>query len=197
LTLAFIAFTGAAPFPFVLGSAPFLIVPLTYYRRSWRAIAQRSAAPLPIVALLALGIPWTRGWAEGWDVAGITLIRAALSITALSILLETLTVTQLLAGLRRLHVPRSMVAIVAMMLRYLHLMLEEKRTMDRALRARRFAEWSWLAVCRIQGALVGRIFVRSLDRAERVHAAMLARGWDGEIRTLDDPSPSRTFERDD
>jgi cobalt/nickel transport system permease protein len=186
LTLAFIVFTAATPFPFVLAAVPVLAVLLTFYRRRWRAILQRSVAPLALIAILAVGIPWSRGWVSGWDRAGIALVRAALSITALSILLEASTVSQMLVGLQRLHAPRSLAAILAMMIRYLHLLLDEKRTMERALRARRFAESSWLALGRTQAGLVGRLFVRSLDRAERVHAAMLARGWDGEIRTLNE-----------
>jgi len=33
--------------------------------------------------------------------------------------------------------------------------------------------------------LIGMLFLRSFERGERVHAAMLARGWDGTARTLD------------
>ena len=37
---------------------------------------------------------------------------------------------------------------------------------------------------RVAGNLVGTLFVRSIERSERVHAAMLARGYDGEPRHL-------------
>jgi cobalt/nickel transport system permease protein len=33
--------------------------------------------------------------------------------------------------------------------------------------------------------LIGMLFLRSFERGERVHASMLARGWDGTVRTLD------------
>jgi cobalt/nickel transport system permease protein len=36
--------------------------------------------------------------------------------------------------------------------------------------------------------MVGSLFLRSLERSERVYAAMLSRGYDGELRTLE---PSR------
>src|SRR5262249_60613054 len=35
--------------------------------------------------------------------------------------------------------------------------------------------------------LVGVLFLRAFERGERVHAAMLARGWDGTIRRLEEP----------
>jgi cobalt/nickel transport system permease protein len=34
------------------------------------------------------------------------------------------------------------------------------------------------------GNMIGTLFVRSYERGERVYAAMLARGFDGEVRTL-------------
>ena len=36
--------------------------------------------------------------------------------------------------------------------------------------------------------LIGVLFLRAFERGERVHAAMLARGWDGTVRTLDGAS---------
>jgi len=33
--------------------------------------------------------------------------------------------------------------------------------------------------------MLGMLLLRSLERAERVHSAMLARGWDGNFRSLD------------
>ena len=43
---------------------------------------------------------------------------------------------------------------------------------------------------RVAGHLAGTLFVRSVDRGERVHAAMLARGYDGEVRSLAPPPPT-------
>ena len=34
------------------------------------------------------------------------------------------------------------------------------------------------------GSLIGHLLLRSMDRAERVYRAMVARGFDGEIRVL-------------
>jgi cobalt/nickel transport system permease protein len=57
--------------------------------------------------------------------------------------------------------------------------------MATARRARTFGRrgvlsWSLL------GGLIGMLFLRTFERAERVHDAMIARGWDGSIRSLDD-----------
>ena len=42
------------------------------------------------------------------------------------------------------------------------------------------SSWSLL------GGLIGMLFLRTLERGERVHDAMVARGWTGTIRSLDD-----------
>ena len=34
--------------------------------------------------------------------------------------------------------------------------------------------------------LLGMLLIRAMERAERVHGAMCARGWDGHVRTTDD-----------
>jgi cobalt/nickel transport system permease protein len=36
---------------------------------------------------------------------------------------------------------------------------------------------------RVLGATAGSLFVRSYERGERVHLAMLSRGYDGHLRT--------------
>jgi cobalt/nickel transport system permease protein len=38
---------------------------------------------------------------------------------------------------------------------------------------------------RVAGSLLGLLLLRTLDRARRVHAAMLCRGFDGELRRLE------------
>ena len=62
------------------------------------------------------------------------------------------------------------------MYRYLFVLIDEAERMQRARRSRTFTSershvWKSLA------ALVGQLFVRSTERAERIYAAMCARGW--------------------
>ena len=62
--------------------------------------------------------------------------------------------------------------------RYLHLLGDEARRLRRAATARGSAPRSLWQITAI-GHLIGALFLRSYARAERVHAAMLARGFDG------------------
>ena len=40
---------------------------------------------------------------------------------------------------------------------------------------------------RVTGGMVGSLFLRSVERSERIYGAMLARGYDGEVRSLRSP----------
>jgi cobalt/nickel transport system permease protein len=71
------------------------------------------------------------------------------------------------------------------MYRYLHVLTEELDRMVKARRSRTFRRSGRLDWVLLTG-LIGILFLRAFERGERVHAAMLARGWDGTIRTLDD-----------
>ena len=71
------------------------------------------------------------------------------------------------------------------MYRYLHVLADELDRMVKARRSRTFRrsgrlDWGLLT------NLVGVLFIRISERGERVHGAMISRGWDGTIRTLDD-----------
>ena len=90
----------------------------------------------------------------------------------------------LLVAIRRLGVPGTLVATLQFMYRYLFVLTEELDRMVQARRARTFRRTGRLDWGLLTG-LIGILFLRSYERGERVHAAMLARGWDGTVRTLD------------
>jgi cobalt/nickel transport system permease protein len=54
----------------------------------------------------------------------------------------------------------------------------------RIARESRGAPPGWLGQLRAVAAGVGALFVRTYERGERVHQAMLARGWTGRSRLL-------------
>jgi cobalt/nickel transport system permease protein len=84
----------------------------------------------------------------------------------------------------RLGVPRVLVATLQFMERYLHVLGDELARMSLARRARSFRRGSILS-WRLLTGMLGMLLLRSFDRAERVHSAMIARGWDGTFHSLD------------
>jgi cobalt/nickel transport system permease protein len=118
-------------------------------------------------------------------VAASLLIKNGLALLAMLILAGTTPFPTLLAALRKLGVPALLVGTIQFMDRYRHVLLDELDRMATARRARTFRRrralsWSLL------GGLIGMLFLRTFERAERVHGAMLARGWRGTLPSLDD-----------
>ena len=87
--------------------------------------------------------------------------------------------------MRRLGFPLVLVATLQFMERYRHVLLEEIDRMATARRARTFGRRGALS-WGLLGGLIGMLFLRTFERAERVHDAMIARGWTGTIRSLED-----------
>lgn len=118
------------------------------------------------------------------------ILRMVLSIATAGLIVGTTPWTALLAALRTFGLPRVLISSMGLMLHYLGLWVASAQTLQRARAARSF-EWpgrraggtlAWRA--RITGGMVGNLFLRALAQSERTYQAMLARGFDGEIRTL-------------
>ena len=98
---------------------------------------------------------------------------------ALLILIRTIGFNGILKGLGRLGLPKFLLTQLMMVFRYIKVLIEEAITMKAARDARSYGR-KHLSI-RLWGVLIGQLFLRSVERAERVHSAMLARGFSGEI----------------
>jgi cobalt/nickel transport system permease protein len=133
------------------------------------------------------------GWAA--TEAGIIdfssiLLRSWLSVIAATILTATTEADHILRSLRFLGVPRILVSTISFMWRYVFVIVDEAQRLMRAREARSArapgstgGSLVWRA--RVAGNMVGSLFLRSLSRSERVYVAMLARGYNGELRSLE------------
>ena len=126
-------------------------------------------------------------WAS-WNI----LAKAVLGATASVVVTATTPIPELLSGLARLRVPAAIVGIVGFMFRYLELIVDELARMRRAMVARGY-DPRWLWQSRPIAASAGTLFVRSYERGERVHDAMVARGFTG---TMPDFEPRSRTRRD-
>ncbi|GAP14334.1 cobalt ABC transporter, permease protein CbiQ [Longilinea arvoryzae] len=123
-------------------------------------------------------------------------IKSWISVQAAVLLAATTRFPDLLAALQQLRVPKIFVAIIGLMWRYLFIIVEE---VNRTLRARRSRSANapmphrsggpllWRA--RVTGNMAGSLFLRSIERSDRVYAAMLSRGYNGELP----PAEARTL----
>lgn len=155
-----------------------------------RNLAKRMLIETPFV-LFAVAVPFI---AEGprLDVLGLSVsepglwaawalvAKGTLGVLASLTLAATTDPQDVLVGLRRLWMPDLIVQIMGFMLRYLEVVTAELGRMTTAMRSRGCDPRSprhWPVLARSLGAL----FIRSYERGERVHLAMLARGYDGTL----------------
>ena len=155
-----------------------------------RYIAKRMVIEVPFV-VFALLMPFISTGARteflgltvsepGLLAAGGLLAKGTLGVIASLTLAATTEPRDLLAGLTRLGVPDQLVQIMGFMIRYLDVVGDEMRRMRVARESRGFRATTlrhWPVVARSAGAL----FIRSYERGERVHLAMVSRGYTGTL----------------
>ena len=127
----------------------------------------------PRVDVLGVSVSQT-----GLAAAVALLVKGTLGVLASLTLAATTEPRDLLAGLERLRVPNLLVQIMGFMIRYLDVVTDEMGRMKVARESRGFQASNvrhWPILARSSGAL----FIRSYERGERVHLAMLARGYTG------------------
>jgi cobalt/nickel transport system permease protein len=108
------------------------------------------------------------------------LAKGTLGVLASLTLAATTEPQDLLAGLERLRLPDLLVQIMGFMVRYLDVVTSEMHRMKIARESRGFTARNprhWPVLARSAGAL----FIRSFERGERVHLAMLSRGYTGRM----------------
>lgn len=121
---------------------------------------------------------------EGSWAAWNIVAKASIGVLAAAVLSATTEVPELLTGLRRLRVPRSIVAIAGFMTRYLDVLIAQLHRMQVA-RVSRGHDPRWIWQARAVASTAGALFLRSYERGERVYVAMLARGYDGTMPAVD------------
>ena len=155
------------------GCAMFLFLVIGLSRLPLAFIALRMLALEPLAAGVALLSVMQH---DGLSVLVHILIRSNISLLAMVILSNTTPFSGILDVLRKLRVPALLITVLALMYRYVFLLIDQSQRMTRARRSRTFtpgrrARWKSGA------AIVGHLFIRSTERAERIYSAMTARGW--------------------
>ena len=118
----------------------------------------------------------------GWFVAGGVLVAILLA--------GTTTMRDLILGLDRLRVPTVFTQIATFMLRYLDILADDARRM-RIARLSRGYDPRFLWQVKAFAISIGALFIRSYERGERVHLAMVSRGYAGSMPVIDEVTASR------
>jgi len=151
-------------------------------------LALRSLPVLPFAALLGAANPlldqepyliFSTTIAAGWVSYASLLLKSLLAAAAAAFLVEVAGFPGVCRALRGLGLPSLFVASLLFLRRNLSILLEEGLRLLRTRDQRSFGRHG--RGIGVTSRILGVLFVRTLDRAERVHAAMLARGFTGDL----------------
>ena len=154
-------------------------------------LARRVAWLLPFVLGLAASVALSRRTGSGgspgdasvvWQIAGAIIVRSLISFLAALWLVHVTPFDELLATLRRCGVPALLVSLMSFLYRYSFVLLDELDKMRTARQARSFGAADWRSRWKTNAQLMGQLLIRAMNRGERVHGAMCARGWSGDAK---------------
>jgi cobalt/nickel transport system permease protein len=116
----------------------------------------------------------------GWISFASIMLRFALTVSSALLLVAVTGFHQVCLALQKLGLPKVLVLQLLFLYRYLFVLADQAARLVRA-RALRSFQGRGLEF-RAYGSMLGHLLLRTLDRAQRLHLAMLSRGFDGEIR---------------
>ena len=179
LLLAAVAVVARVPAPTVLRRMV-VEVPFVLF-----AVLLPFVAHGPRVDVLGLSLSES-GLLGAWNV----LAKGTLGVVASILLAATTEPRTLLLGIERLHLPPLMVQIMSFMLRYTDVVGAEMARMRVARESRGFRGRD-IRQARVVAHSAGALFIRSYERGERVHLAMLSRGYTGTMPAVHDVTADR------
>lgn len=197
LTVIVVAVSASvSQWPVFVACAAVLVLYAAVARVGAGDVWRRVRYALPLVVAVAAVVPFVRRGGAVHELGPLTVHDAGLEVlagvaakatigTASAALLTTTTAfPAVLRGFEALRAPRVMVLIAGFMYRYVFVIVEEVARMRAALVSRgyrpRHLLQAWPA-----GRVAGALFLRSYGRGERVHQAMLARGYAGTMPVLE------------
>lgn len=136
--------------------------------------------------------PWTLVPTDAGLMRFVSIfIRSWLSVQMAILLTATTQFPDLIHALHHLRVPNVLVSIISFMYRYLFELANEAGRLLRARESRsaagvngRSSGGSLLWRAKIAGHMVGQLLLRSFERSDRVYNAMVARGYNGRLLTM-------------
>lgn len=114
----------------------------------------------------------------GMEVFRNLIMKSLIAVLSIILLVSSTTFPKILQGFEQLRVPRIFIMLTAFAYRYIFVLVDEVKRMKRARDSRCF-KGRWLWHSKVIGQMIGTLFLRSYERAERVYMAMISRGFEG------------------
>lgn len=185
--------------PVFVACAVMLVAVATVARISPATLWRRGLVIVPLILVVAVFVPFLREGGATWNIgfltvseAGLTTFgevsaKATIGTLAAVLLAATTSFPSVLRALARLGVPGLLILIAGLMHRYLFVLAGELARMRASARSRCYRPRTALRAGAL-GGITGAFLLRAHARGERVHRAMLARGYTG---TMPDTEPLR------
>ena len=170
------------PFAFVFGYLKWVVSFVLFLM----VVLALTAGGPALVALGPLALS-ERGCGLGLLIA----LRALAAVLLLFPMAGTMRFSETLRALQSLGVPNVLVQLIGFTYRYVFVMLDQLRTMLTAARSRAFRSRTDMRTMKVTSCIVGMLLVRGLKHTQDIYHAMLARGYDGTVRSLQHPRVGR------
>ena len=175
------------------GVYPILMAPLTGI--SYTKIFIKSLLVLPFIVFIGIfnpildhavafhigSVTVTKGWISFISI----IIRGLLCMQALIILISSNSFYRVCESLSYFRVPKILIIQLLMLYRYSVVLMEEAVKMYYSVVSRGYGKSSF--PLKMWSKFMGSLFINTIERSKRIHRAMKARGFDGEIHLGDAP----------
>jgi cobalt/nickel transport system permease protein len=156
-----------------IGAAGLLVLTMWLSRLPLVFFFRRLLLLSPFVLGVVLVNAWQPAGRANWLAVAV---KSGLCLLTVILVSNTTPFSQILRVLKSIRVPALLITTMALMHRYLFVLMDESERMRRARASRTFTRgrrFSW----RTLATVVGQLFIRASERAERIYDAMCARGW--------------------
>jgi cobalt/nickel transport system permease protein len=186
----------AYQFPVLIGALIVSALLIAISRVSLKEVLNKMVIVNALILLLWLVLPLTFNgklltrigpfavYLPGVILAAQITLKSNAILLAFIALVSTMSLATLGHTLHRLKVPTKMVYLLLMTYRYIFVIEQEYQRLIRAAKMRGFQPGTNANTYRTYAYVIGMLFVRAAARAERVHQAMLCRGFKGKFYSL-------------
>ena len=186
----------AYQFPVLIGALILSSILIAISRVSIKEVFSRMVIVNALILLLWLVLPFTfKGeiltrigpfavYLPGVVLAAQITLKSNAILLAFIALIATMSLATLGHAIHRMGVPEKIVHLLLMTYRYIFVIEQEYLRLIRAAKIRGFRPGTNSNTYRTYSYVIGMLFVRAAARAERVHQAMLCRGFNGKFYSL-------------
>ncbi len=134
---------------------------------------------------VALGSGYLGFTSSGMKQGGILFLNALACVSCMYFLILNTPMVDLLSAMRRAGLPKLIISIMELMYRFITILIMTADMLFVAQTAR-LGYSNLRRAYRSLGELVAALFIKAMRQTDQLHVALMARGYDGDIRILDE-----------